>query len=566
VDGNLTLNNNNLVLNFTGRATLGTTYTVLACTGTVTGSFAPVITTPNGDTFNVSTVVTSSNTLVQVTFATEPTYVLTATDALGNSSWNTAGNWSSGAAPVGGADYNTAAFTMRTPANAGNYSFAGDSLTIASGGGLSIKGGNGNIITIQDLTNSGFINCAINPNTIAVVAGNMTVLGGAGFNTSSTGSGDVRTITNDMTMFGDGTLTNTCVGADLPGVVVYTANNTAFTGPVVVNNDTTLQVGSLANLGGNPASFNAAQLTLDNGTFQPTASLALNNANSGITITANGGTLDVPAGLTLTIDNPLTGTGQLTSTDTGLLVLNSNSSGFTGGLMVLNGAKAELNGSLGGGITNDSASTLEGTGTATGTVNIAGALIPGTAATAGTLTAGGLVLNSGATLTASLATSTTTGSGVNSFLQVNGPVVLNNNSIVVNLLGTLPAGSTYTVLSCTDRIAGSFAPVAHSADGSVAFSVTTVSSGESTLVQLTVQAPTRPVFNDVAYSSGHLVVSGSNGIPGQSFYVLANTNLSASLANWVTVATNAFDPSGNFSISLPVSATLRQEFFQLLTQ
>ena len=72
----------------------------------------------------------------------------------------------------------------------------------------------------------------------------------------------------------------------------------------------------------------------------------MNNANSGITITPNGGTFDVPAGVALTIDNPITnspdGPGLLTSTDGGTLVLNANDSGFTGGVNVMNGNTFDL--------------------------------------------------------------------------------------------------------------------------------------------------------------------------------------------------------------------------------
>src|SRR6202020_57445 len=107
--------------------------------------------------------------------------------------------------------------------------------------------------------------------TITILAGNMTVVNTATFNTSS-GSGDIRDITNNLTMFGTGTVTNTSLVGVFPGVVAYTGNNTAFTGPLIVVNNQTVQAGSQSNLGGNPAIFNAAQLFLNSGTFQPTAS------------------------------------------------------------------------------------------------------------------------------------------------------------------------------------------------------------------------------------------------------------------------------------------------------
>ncbi len=265
----------------------------------------------------------------------EGTSTLTATDAAGSSSFNAAGHWSGGLAPGAGTNFFTAAFTLRTPSAAGNYTFLGDSLTINSGGAIAIKGGSGNLITFNNLTNSGTISDAINPNTIAAVAGNMVVVNGVTFNTS-TASGDVRTITNGLTMSGTGTVTNTSSGGAFAGTVVYTANNTAFTGPLMVINSQTVQAGALNNLGGNPASFNAAQLVLNGGTFQPTASFALNNANCGMTLGASGGTLNVGTGLTLTMVEPMTGPGSLTKAGLGTVILSSANS-YTNGTVVNTG-------------------------------------------------------------------------------------------------------------------------------------------------------------------------------------------------------------------------------------
>jgi fibronectin-binding autotransporter adhesin len=267
---------------------------------------------------------------------------LTATDAAGSSSFNAVGHWSGGMAPGPGTNFFTGAFTLRTPVAAGNYTFLGDSLTIGTGGSLAIKGGSGNIITLNNLTNSGTISDAINANTIAAVTGNMVVVNGAAFNTS-TASGDVRTITNGLTMSGTGTVTNTSSGGAFPGTVVYTANNTAFTGPLIVNNNQTVQTASVNNLGGNPASFNPAQLLLNNGTLQPSASFTMNNANSGISLGVSNGTFNVGSGVTLTVVNPITGPGSLTKSGLGTVIL-SGSNSYTNGTVVNGGILGVQNG------------------------------------------------------------------------------------------------------------------------------------------------------------------------------------------------------------------------------
>lgn len=78
---------------------------------------------------------------------------LDATDGGGASSFNTNLNWDNNQAPGAGNDYFTSTFTVRTPASSGNFTFAGDSLTLQDGGGrLMYKGSGVGTITVNDLT------------------------------------------------------------------------------------------------------------------------------------------------------------------------------------------------------------------------------------------------------------------------------------------------------------------------------------------------------------------------------------------------------------------------------
>ena len=81
---------------------------------------------------------------------------LTNSDALGNSSFNTAGFWDSGAAPLAGSDYVTSTNQLRTPADAANYFFAGNSLTLQTPATVSLllKGLTNNIYAFNTLTNN----------------------------------------------------------------------------------------------------------------------------------------------------------------------------------------------------------------------------------------------------------------------------------------------------------------------------------------------------------------------------------------------------------------------------
>ena len=63
------------------------------------------------------------------------TVTLTASDANGFTSFNTGLNWSDTFAPSAGNDYSVGSgATLRTPATTGDFTFAGNSLTIGAGG------------------------------------------------------------------------------------------------------------------------------------------------------------------------------------------------------------------------------------------------------------------------------------------------------------------------------------------------------------------------------------------------------------------------------------------------
>ena len=66
-------------------------------------------------------------------------FVLTNSDALGASSFNTAGEWSGGVAPAAGNTYQTSTNLLRTPLNALPAAFAGTSLEVQTGGSLRDK-------------------------------------------------------------------------------------------------------------------------------------------------------------------------------------------------------------------------------------------------------------------------------------------------------------------------------------------------------------------------------------------------------------------------------------------
>lgn len=119
------------------------------------------------------------------------------------------------------------------------------------------------------------------------------------------------------------------------GLVTLTGANT-YTGQTYLNGGT-LSIGSNAGLG---AVATGATLNMDGGTLLATASFALDNAGANrrnIVLDAGGGTFNVATGATLTASGNISGSGLLTKTGAGALLLTGTND-FTGGTSIQTGA------------------------------------------------------------------------------------------------------------------------------------------------------------------------------------------------------------------------------------
>jgi autotransporter-associated beta strand protein len=405
--------------------------------------------------FTLATTVNSKATLC----------VMNAIDASGADSFdnNNAGHWTPGIAPSIGNTYNTGPFSMRTAADGNPHIFLGDSLTLSNATSsqfvpisLVLKGTGNSTVTITNLIMLNFSGIG-NANgqgigAICRVGGNISVQGNV---TMSDINGAPRWVGIDSVMTGTGTITNAAY-------VIYSANNSSFTGPMVAALTPTgvrgvIVVTNEAALGGNPASFNAAQMLLNNGIFSPQASFALDHANAGVTIGANGGIFDIASGLFLTNSEPVAGTGTLSLTNAGTLYQSGSFSGFTGTLSVNNGTFLWKNGSalacsvnVASGTTFDvsatglslaSGSTLSGNGTVIGAVTAGSGskISPGGSGTAATLViSSNLTLSGGATLVCDF-------SATNDVLVVNSNVT--PSGVTSIQLVNVPAVGTYTLMT-----------------------------------------------------------------------------------------------------------------------
>ncbi|HIM39854.1 MAG TPA: autotransporter domain-containing protein [Methylophaga aminisulfidivorans] len=134
------------------------------------------------------------------------------------------------------------------------------------------------------------------------------------------------------------------VSKDGAGTLTLSGTNTYSGGTTI--NDGTISIGALANLG-------SGALTLDGGTLQTTSSFT---SNRGTTLGASGGSFNIDAGITLTQSANISGSGSLTKTGEGTLVLSGSNNSFTGGTVVADGRLIALDGGAiakAGNITNN---------------------------------------------------------------------------------------------------------------------------------------------------------------------------------------------------------------------
>lgn len=420
--------------------------------GSWAGGVQSVIPATNGQ---VTVLVPTISAMLLNPVVTEGTNLLLANDALGVTSWTGATNWSDGLAPHAGANYFTVTNLLRSPSST-SAAFAGDSLTI----GPSVSGNTslrlkfnspGGTCVINDCTNAGgIIDAGTSDATNYLSGASWFISAPSGFGLSADNTrcivltnlnlSGVATLSNGMAN-GSGFVTGGPPTNGL-GTVVYAGNAANFTGPVVTSLGATLQAYSQTNLGGNPAAFNAAQFVLDNGVFQPLASMALTNFNSGVTINPGGGTFYVDAGLTLTIANPIAGSGTVTNEGGGLLVL-SGANTYTGPTVINAGTLA-----------------LRGAGSIAGSSNITvagGAVFDVSGLTSAFALASGQTLSNSA-VNAVIAGANNTGSGavwltfdgVNpAFIITNGAMTLSSNTVfkVKNTGAQLAAGGSYKIIA-----------------------------------------------------------------------------------------------------------------------
>lgn len=324
--------------------------------------------------------------------------------------------------------------------------------------------------------------------------------------------------------------------------------------------------------------------------------------NSSVAIGAAGGTLTtVFATKNLVLDSPLSGTGPVTvaavqagtNAAGGQVILTHGTNLFSGAVAVLTNANLAFVGWAGlsnsasfdiqqGAILDISArsnsswsvqsgQTLKGNGTIRGRFITAAAgstVAPGIAGAIGTLT----VTNGVATPLSVVTLAGTTSMDINRGVTPNADRIVNANgtnalggTLTVNNLGAAPVLNDSFQLFVAATNTGAFTTTNLPALGSgLAWSNSLAVNGRITVVSAVIVPTIPPGITNFSLVGGNVVISGTNGQAGGTYYLLMTTNLTYPRAQWRTVATNILGGNNyTFTGTNAVTANAGQQFYML---
>lgn len=350
---------------------------------------------------------------------------------------------------------------------------------------------------------------------------------------------------------------------DLNNVTRTTATN------LIRLNGGTLEVGGFVKTRTNLATiaFNGGLLRAgaNNTAFLPALSYLVAEVQSG------GARID-DAGFAITVSAPLVHAAWLgTALDGGLTKLGSGTltlagaNTYNGPTMVLAGtlrlttasavasstnlyvgagAVLDVTALGSGGLTIQPGRVLWGNGTVNGNLTIgSGAVLAPGSNTIGRLTvSGNLNLAPGCTNILELLPAAST----NDTVVVTGTLTLGGTLLLTNSGGAFIPGQSFLLFDA-GTIAGTLQALVLPDPGQ---GLTWNTNRLYTEGVLRVDSTGPVMFNRVSFSAGTITFSGAGGTPGAEFVVLSHTNVTMPLGTWTPVATNRFDSSGGFQISI----------------
>jgi hypothetical protein len=220
-------------------------------------------------------------------------------------------------------------------------------------------------------------------------------------------------------------------------------------------------------------------------------------------------------------------------------------------------------------LTLASGQTLAGIGSINGSLVVS---LGATVAPAGTNSTIGITAGSNPTGTLAASNNITlngttiinlNGSGTNDQVQAGVGITYGGTLNLLNISGVpLAAGNSFQIFSAASY-SGSFSNVSPAVPGpGLEWNTNQLNNG----ILSVVEGNSQPVISGIQLSGSNLILTGSNGVSGGTYYILTSTNVAAPIANWTTLSTNNFDSNGFFSITNSINSNISRCFYLLRRQ
>ena len=149
----------------------------------------------------------------------------------------------------------------------------------------------------------------------------------------------------------------------------------------------------------------------------------------------------------------------------------------------------------------------------------------------------------------------------NDQIQVAGPLTYGGSLTVSNVgPAALTAGNSFQLFSAAGY-GGTFAALTLPAlEAGLSWTNKLLVNGSIEVIGVAL-----PKFSTISLSGTNVVITGANGVSNAPYAVLTSTNVALPMSNWVSVATNQFDSSGNFSFTNGIAPGIPQRFFRIRT-
>jgi autotransporter-associated beta strand protein len=153
------------------------------------------------------------------------------------------------------------------------------------------------------------------------------------------------------------------------------------------------------------------------------------------------------------------------------------------------------------------------------------------------------------------------GSGVSDELVSSTKITYGGTLTVANISGaSLVAGNSFQLFSAPGMV-GSFSSISPATPGpGLAWNLSQLNTF-GTLNVISTSSP--PVIGSTRLSGAGLIFSGTGGTISGTYYVVTATNVLTPMANWVPIATNTYDASGNFIVTNAITAGAPAHFYRI---